>query len=170
MLPAPENDGVDGEPVLVDEVVVHQGVDEVRAAGDQDVPAGLLFEIGDLFGDIATEERRVRPLHLLQALGDHVFRQRIHPVREPIISGRRRPEGRPDLIGDAPQEERVYPEDLVDLEALDVLGGVSQRPAVLPVGMLFVPRRFHDAVERHELGCDQPSDRSLLSERIQRKV
>jgi hypothetical protein len=37
-----------------------------------------------------------------------------------------------------------------------------QRPAILPVGMLFVPRRFHDAVECHELGCDQPCDRESL--------
>jgi hypothetical protein len=37
-----------------------------------------------------------------------------------------------------------------------------QRPGVLAIGMLFVSRRLHDAVERHELGCDEPSDEDLL--------
>jgi hypothetical protein len=42
---ASHNDGVDQEPVFVDEIGFHQGLDEGGAAGDEDVPAGLLFSL-----------------------------------------------------------------------------------------------------------------------------
>jgi hypothetical protein len=41
--PAPQHHGEDHEPVLVDEVVLHQGVNEFAAAEDEDILAVSLL-------------------------------------------------------------------------------------------------------------------------------
>jgi hypothetical protein len=124
VLPAAQDDRVDRDPVLVDEVVPHQRVDEIGASRCQDVAARLLLQFPDLVEDVAAEQRRVLPLHVLQGLRNHVLRERIDPVGEALVAGRRRPKRRPDLVRHAPQEERVHREDLLDLVALHVVGRV----------------------------------------------
>jgi hypothetical protein len=51
-LPAPQNNGMDHRPVLVDEVVVHQGMHQRATAGDQDVLTRLLLQPRNLLRDI----------------------------------------------------------------------------------------------------------------------
>jgi hypothetical protein len=51
------DDGKDHEPILVDQVVLHQRVHEIAAAEDQDVLAGLLLELGHFFGDVSLDQR-----------------------------------------------------------------------------------------------------------------
>jgi hypothetical protein len=50
--PAPQNDREDHESVLIDEVMLHQRVDEVGTAVDQDVPTVLLLQLGDLLSEV----------------------------------------------------------------------------------------------------------------------
>ena len=49
-LPAAEDDREDHQPVLVHEVVLHQRLDELAAAVDQDVAAVGLLQLGHLAG------------------------------------------------------------------------------------------------------------------------
>jgi hypothetical protein len=65
-----QDNRVDRDPVLVDQAVVHQRIDQVGAAGDQDVPARLVLQPPDLVCDVAAEERRVLPRKLLETLRD----------------------------------------------------------------------------------------------------
>jgi hypothetical protein len=102
VLPAAQDNRVNGDPVLVDEVVPHQRVDEIGAPRCQDVAARLLLQLPDLVDDVATEQRRVLPLHVLQRLRNHILRERIHPVGEALVARRRRPERRPYLVRHAP--------------------------------------------------------------------
>src|SRR5689334_20108623 len=48
-----EHDREDHQVQLVDEVVRHQPVDELRAARDEDVALELLFQLADLLGQVA---------------------------------------------------------------------------------------------------------------------
>jgi hypothetical protein len=88
-------------------------------------------------------------------LFETTLRKGVDPVGKAVVTRGRRPERRPDLIRHAPEEQRADREELLDLEPLHVLCRVLERPGVLAVGVLFLPGRLHDAVERHELGCDQ---------------
>lgn len=55
-LPAPHDDGVNHQPVLVDEVVPHQRAHKIGAAEDEDIVAVLPLEPGDPFGDVTLDE------------------------------------------------------------------------------------------------------------------
>jgi hypothetical protein len=79
-------------------------------------------------------------------------------IREPLVPRGRRPERRPDLKGRAAEEERVDLLELGDLVPMHLLVREAKRPPVLAVSVLFVPGRLHDAVERHELGHDDPAN------------
>jgi len=58
-LPAPQHDGEDHQPVLVDEAEAHQLVHETAAAEDRDVPTGLSLLLGYLLGDVPLYQGRV---------------------------------------------------------------------------------------------------------------
>src|SRR5205085_1835584 len=66
--------------------------------------------------DIALDQRRVVPRQLPQRRGDHVLRHRVHLLREADLIGHRRPRGREALVGDAPEQQRLCLERLVELE------------------------------------------------------
>ncbi len=55
-LSAPQDNGVNHEPVLVDEVMLHQRADKVSTASDQDILARLLLEPGVFFYSICQGE------------------------------------------------------------------------------------------------------------------
>src|SRR6266571_4015931 len=59
-----EHDGMDHEPELVDEVVLHQQSYQRAAAVDQEVPTRVKLEFRDLFSNVSLDPGRV-PLHLL---------------------------------------------------------------------------------------------------------
>jgi hypothetical protein len=63
-LSAAQNDGEDHESVFVDEVMLHQCLNEVTAAVDEDVASRLLLQLGDLLRDVAADECGVVPLRL----------------------------------------------------------------------------------------------------------
>jgi hypothetical protein len=68
--------------------------------------------------------RGVPPRWALQGLGDHVLRDVVHAIGEPLVLRSSWPERREDLKGHPPQEDRARLEELVDLESLLVLAGV----------------------------------------------
>lgn len=77
---------MDEQAVLIDEVVSHQGSDEFRAAVDLKLVARLTFQLRDRFGEVAPKQRRVGPLHPVQADGGDVLAQPVQPGR-PRSSG-----------------------------------------------------------------------------------
>ena len=149
--PAPEHDREEHDPQLVHQVEFQQRIDELGAAEDQDVPVGPLLQSPDLASEVAPDDLRVVPRWLTQGRGHDVLVEGIDPIREPFVLRRVRPERGPDLIRHPPQEDRARREELIDLEPLLVLGRRRERPRVLAVPMLLEARRFHHAIERHEL-------------------
>jgi hypothetical protein len=59
--PRSQNQRVDQEHVFVDEVAPHQRLDQLSAAEDHEILAGLLPELGDGLPDVASEQRGVAP-------------------------------------------------------------------------------------------------------------
>ena len=160
VLAAAQDDRVDEQPVLVDQVVAQQLVDQVRAAVHQQVAARLRLQRPDLGGHVARDDRRVAPVGPLERVRHDVLRDAVHPVGQfGVAAAGRRPERRPDLPGPAAQQERVGRHRLglvVDL-VLVVLD--AQRPRVPAAPVLVEPGRLDDAVDGHERGHDQPHGR-----------
>lgn len=63
----------DSEPVLVDEVLGEQRLDQIVASLHEDYVPALRLEILDGLSDVAREECRVVPLHRLEGSGGDVF-------------------------------------------------------------------------------------------------
>src|SRR5918996_5887786 len=63
--PAAKDDGVDHQPELVDQVVLDQGPNQLRAPDDQQIVAILLLQRRHRLGDVAPEQPRVVPLQWL---------------------------------------------------------------------------------------------------------
>jgi hypothetical protein len=148
---APQHQREDHEPVLVDEVGLSEGVEELGAAEQQDVAACLSLELRDILRGVTGEDGRIGPRRRLQGLRHHVLGDAVHAISEPHFVRGGRPERGEDLVGDPPQQDCVRFEKLVDLEPLLILSCVLQRPGVASVAVLVVSRRLHDAVECHEL-------------------
>jgi hypothetical protein len=53
----PYYDWMEHEPKFVDEIILHQRLDECSTAGKPDVPTRLLLQLADLLGDIPFDER-----------------------------------------------------------------------------------------------------------------
>src|SRR5215211_8535841 len=146
-LPAAQDNGMDHEPKLVEEVVLKQRPDEGAAADDRDVLARLLLELGDLFRDISLDQGRVLPLEgLLQGRRDDELGGVVHVVRKLlVVTTLRRPESSEFFVGHSSEEHGVRfghrrPDRLSHL--------------VVEVWKVPPLRRFHDAVQRHQLRCD----------------
>src|SRR5918998_4293551 len=58
LLAATHDDGVNHEVQLVEQAVVEQRADKPAAAGDRDVLARLLLELGDLLLDVLAQQSR----------------------------------------------------------------------------------------------------------------
>ena len=88
-LAAAEDDRVDEQPVLVDQVVAQELVDEVRAAVDEEVAAGLRLQLPDLGGHVAGDDRRVVPVGPLERVRDDVLRDAVHLPDHLEVAARR---------------------------------------------------------------------------------
>ena len=136
-----ENDREDHEPVLVDEVVLAQGPDQVAAAGDEDVSRHLLLELRDLAGDVAADHRRVLPrgIGVGERGRDDVLGHAVHLLAE-VVGAHRRPRLGEALVGDPAEQLRVGRHQLVVLELVAVLAAVElEHPAAFA-------RRVDDAI------------------------
>lgn len=54
--PAPQHHRVDQQPVFVDQAMPHQRAHKLTTAADQDVPAGLLLQLGYLIPDVPYDQ------------------------------------------------------------------------------------------------------------------
>ena len=158
VLAAAENHREQHQLVDIDEVVLHQTVDHVGTAVDQDVLPRLLLDVGDPLRPIFPQDLGVLPRCLAQAGRDDVLLRRVHALRELGVLVGSGPEGGPDQVSSAPQEKGVHLRELTGQKVLELLRLASERPGVLArIAVLLEAGRLHNAVERHELGDDQPS-------------
>src|SRR5262245_20113497 len=74
-LAGPQDQRIAHDPILVDEAMLGQDADEISAAIDQNVQAGLLLQLGDRIRDIAAYQVRIFPLSRLERPRDDVLRQ-----------------------------------------------------------------------------------------------
>src|SRR5829696_8502133 len=97
------------ESKFIEEVILKQRPDQGRAAGYRDVLARLLFESGDLLGDVVPYQGRVLPLEgLLESRRDHILPHAVHPRSDRVLLRvLLRPEGRPLLVEHAAHEHGV---------------------------------------------------------------
>jgi hypothetical protein len=84
---------VNGEPDLVDEVVLEQGSAESTVSVHHEVTAVLLLELRHRGDDVVTDDRGVVPVGALQGRGEHVLadcvdRVRVRPVCWGITSAK----------------------------------------------------------------------------------
>src|SRR5215208_3778604 len=126
-LSAAEHDRKHHQPVLVDQVVPCESLDELSASGDQDVAADVLLQLQDLAGDVVADHGRVVPVGLVVAERgrDDVLRHGVHPFREPGLVGHRRPGPCEALISHPAEQLRVGGHQLVQLELVPVIAPVE---------------------------------------------
>src|SRR5262249_45595043 len=78
----PEGDRKDHEPVLVDQPVRVEGVDELAAAVDQQVLSRLLLQLRDLLRDVSLQQGSVPGEWFPEGRGGYELGDRIHPHGE----------------------------------------------------------------------------------------
>src|SRR4051794_31979640 len=146
---------IDEQVEGIDEVVLDQRLGKLRAAVNEDVPLVPLLEAPYLLDDIAAENRRVRPLGILQRGRDDVLRHRVEVVGELALEIR--PARGEPLVGDPPEQLRGGGHRLVDLELIAFrTAGEAVSPAD-PLERLRAARRLDNTIHRHVLGHDDPS-------------
>ena len=127
------------DPVEVDQVLLQQRVEELRAAGEKQVPAGLLLELSHRFHRVPLEQLRAGPLGLVQGRRDHVLGDAVHPLAELAGAFHGGPGRREALVGLPAHEERIAGLQLAPLELAGFLTEEGEGPMA---GLLA------DAVER----------------------
>jgi hypothetical protein len=158
----PKDDRIDHQPVLVDEVVAQQLVDQVRAAVHEEIAARLRLQLRDLGRHVARDDDRVVPVGTLEGVGDDVLANAVHALGERGIGDGRGPERRPDLPGPPAQQERLRAHRQVHVVDLILVALDTQRPRIAAASMLVESRRLDDAVDGHERGHDELHAPSLV--------
>ncbi len=104
---------MDHEPVLIDEVVLHQRVDQLATAEHQQVLTVLLLEPGNCFCDMVLDQAGI-PRHLREGRGNHVLGQAVHALA--ILSGILHgwPGFGKALIGHSPQQKPVGSPEFIE--------------------------------------------------------
>src|SRR6266536_6449778 len=77
-LARPQDDGVDDEPVLVNEIVLHQRRQQLAAAVDENVPTRLLLQFCDFLREVALDDVRVVPLGWFETRRGHILLVAVH--------------------------------------------------------------------------------------------
>src|SRR5918992_2710490 len=143
-----EDDREHHQPQLVDEVVLEQRLHELRAPVDDE----LAVELAHLFDDVALEDRRVRPLRVLERGRDHVLRHRVEPVCElPRAAGPGLGEA---LVGHAAEQHGVRVHGLDGLELVALVAAVEREAPASVLEVLGAAGILDHAVEGDELGND----------------
>src|SRR6266487_1121185 len=97
-LPAPQHHRVDQQPVVIDQIMLPQRLDKLTAAADQNVLAGLLFQLRDLFRDIPLNQPRIVPRDLLQRGRNNVLGNAVHSFTKLTCTGHGWPGGCEPLV------------------------------------------------------------------------
>src|SRR5439155_22597769 len=149
-------------PDLVARGHVRERAAQLAAAVQDDVVAGLLFQLGDLFGDVLPDDRGVVPFSGSQCCEDDVLRHTVHAVGEALVFGA---VGQNALnISYVTRPSSIAP----DANASSILYRCWSSPRT-PTPTRSSRRRaargrcLHHAVERDELGRDQSSHDILFT-------
>ncbi len=127
---------------------------------DDDVAVVLLLQLRDLGAEVAFQDGRVLPFGRRKSRRNDIFRHGVELVRELAVA--RWPRCGEPLVGLAPEEERVGRKSLVELELVAFVStGDFEAPTSVPE-VLAPARVLHNAVQRGELGHDDPAHRFLL--------
>src|ERR687896_751935 len=118
------------------------------------LPVELVLELAHLGGRVAAiEDRRVVPLRILQRRRDDELRHRVELVGELALT--LRPGAGEALVGAPADQEGVGLPCLVQLELVSVVTAIElEAPPRVLEGL--APGRLHHAVERYELGHNDP--------------
>src|SRR6266702_3498307 len=109
-LPVSYYNGEDHETVFINEILLHERVNELNATKDQYVLTRLLFQSGNFLYNIVLDKGGI-PLSFLQSCGWNILG---HPVYSfDICTSSTRPGGCKSLIGYAPQKECIAGKKLI---------------------------------------------------------
>jgi hypothetical protein len=150
-----DDDRVDLEVEGVNEVMLDQRLDELRAAVNNDVAVVSLFELPDLIDDVTGKDGGVVPFGVGQGLRDDVLGHGVELVRKYTLVVR--PDRSEAVVGDSAEQQGVRVHRLVELERVAFLAaaeGVSPADALEALGSA---RRLDDAVDGHVLSDDNSS-------------
>src|ERR1700675_2195054 len=142
----PEDDRVHHEAVEIDQVLLHQRIEDLPAAGEQQVVAGLSLQPANLLRQIPFDQLRTRPFHLAQRRRDHVLGHGVHLFAELASPFHVWPGGREPFVGLAPEQQRVAGLQLSPLELPCLVIEEGAGPAT---GLL------EHTIEREVFGGDQ---------------
>jgi len=142
-LSASYDNGIDHQPVFIDEVLLLKSVDKITAAEDQHIPLALLLDLPDCLNEVILDQAGI-PLYLGEGGGNHVLGQAVHTVPIRPRAGRGWPEGSKLLIGRAPQQKHIAGGEFINFKCLLVFTAAPLKGGPLARG-------FYDAIERHEL-------------------
>src|SRR6266566_7620366 len=153
----PEYDWVDHQPQLVDEIVVEQCVQELEAAGDDDVAGYVLFQSRSLTDHVALEHRRVVPSGMLEGRGDNVLGLAVQPVRQCASPGW--PPRSQEFVGASTQQHGLGTQRLVERDlGCFFTAPVADTPDPTAVPEALVTGRvLDDAIERYVFADDDLS-------------
>ena len=152
-LAASQDDRVEEQPILVDQVVAQELVDQVRAAVDHEFAARLRLQLRDLGRHVSRQDRRVVPIRAFEGVGHDVLRDGVHLLGHlEVAAAGGRPERRPDLPRPTAQQERIGRHHLALVVDPVLLGLDAKGPRVAAGPVLVEPGSLDDAVERHERG------------------
>lgn len=150
-LPA-EHHREDKQPVLVDQVVLQQRLQQVGTAPALQAPAGLLPELPKFGNHVALEQAGVVPGDTLEAARHHVLWPRVERGRDGVIRvGDLGPVTGEDVIGLAPEQETVGVRDSLDDQPPHDIFDIGGLPASMQEATLWIlvgaAGSLHDAVQ-----------------------
>src|SRR3982074_643426 len=97
----------------------------------KNVLCAFALQSGHRIRHVGAKYLRVSPRQLLERAREHIFRQRVHEVRD--LAGRSRPVVRHQLIGDAAEHQPSGGFALVDRDPLEFLAPAAERPGDVAV-------------------------------------
>src|SRR5262249_28439681 len=145
------------QPQLIDKIVLEECVQELEAAGDDDIAAYMLLQFRGLAHRVAREHPRVVPGGISECRGDNVLGLAVQPVLQGA-SPRWPPRGH-DLVRASTQQHGLGLERLVERD-LGCFFTSSITDATDPTAVpeaLVAGRVLDDTVERHVFADDNLS-------------
>src|SRR5258708_30369253 len=70
----------DHQPILVNQIMLPQRMDQIGAATEQNVLTGLLLEPGDFFWYVRPDQRGMAPISFFPARRNNILADAIHPI------------------------------------------------------------------------------------------
>src|SRR6184192_1941843 len=164
-LPRPKRDWERLEPELVNEIALQQRLNQVAASVNLELRTTFGLELLDLGDDITVDEHRRFPIDIDRSVRDNVFRGRIDPLGNWVVSGSLRPIPSKDVVSSPAEEKVERVPHLLDHDAAAEVVEVAHGPSAVFEASRRVFLRstgsLHDSVECDEGQNNQSSHGSL---------